>query len=351
MFKLSTATKIKLAAFGVFLLAVAAGGVYWYFGYHIKTADYAMKKIESSLKAHDANDFNHYYDKAAFVDKVTDDVSAGMLDDGSSLKGDMRSAVLEFVKIFRAPLKQSVEGMTNRFIRTGSFSGDDAADNIHIDSAMLIRRLGLDTVEYRGIKSVVNREENGEKYAVAKVEVYQKAVEAEFQLELVLVPDKEGTYRLNHISNLAEFFSLTAAKRHERIDNYLKQIDTLNEAHDKKVAAIEQQMSLTLASGNLGTPATREKLRLMAENDLLKDWQVRLAALEALNVPDEVQTLHNLYVKIAKENIEYAKEYAAWLVDKKGTTISSALNRQREAKTLTGEAAKIRKQIKSNEGF
>ena len=39
MIKLSTATKIKLAAVVVFILAIAAGGVYWYFGYHIKTAD------------------------------------------------------------------------------------------------------------------------------------------------------------------------------------------------------------------------------------------------------------------------------------------------------------------------
>ncbi len=351
MFKLSTAAKIKLAAFGIFLLAIAAGGVYWYFGYHIKTADYAMKKIESSLKAHDVSDFNHYYDKTAFIDKVTDDVSAGMLDDGSSLKGDMRTAVLEFVKIFRAPLKQSVEGMTNRFIRTGSFTGDDAADNINIDSAMLVRRLGLDTVEYKGIKSVAEKEDNGEKYAIAKVTVYQQTADTEFELELKLIPDKEGTYRLTSIENLADFFSLTAAKRHEKIDTYLKQTDALNESHDKKIAAIEQQMALTLASGNLGTPATREKLRLMTENELLKDWQVRQAALQAINVPDEVQTLHHLYLKIAKENISYATDYAAWLQDKKGHTIRKALNSQREAKTLTQEAAKIRKQIKSNEGI
>lgn len=348
---LSTATKIKLAAVVVLILAIAAGGIYWYFGYYIKTPDYAMKKIESTLKIHDVSDFHHYYDKTAFVEKVTDDVSAGMLDDGTSLKGDMRNAVLEFVKIFRAPLKQSIEGITDRFIRTGSFAGDDAKDNIHIDSSMLIRRLGLDTVEYRGIKSVAVREENGNKYAVAKVEVYQQAAETEFLLELVLVPDKDGIYRLTSINNLSEFFSLAAAKRHERIDNYLKQIDTLNEAHDKKVAAIEQQMTTTLASGNLGMPATRERLRLITENELLQDWQVRLAALEAMDAPDEVQTLHNLYVKIAKENIEYAKEYAAWLIDKKGTTISSALSRKREAKTLTGEAEKIRKQIKSNSGI
>lgn len=350
MIKLSTATKIKLAAVVVFILAIAAGGVYWYFGYHIKTADYAMKKIESSLKLHDAGDFQHYYDKESFVERVTDDVSAGMLDDGTSLKGEMRTAVLEFVKIFRSPLKQSVEGMTNRFIRTGSFSGDDAADNIHIDSAMLVRRLGLDTVEYRGIKSVANHDENGEKYAIAKVAVYQQAADTEFQLELKLVPDKEGTYRLTSIENLAEFFALTAAKRHERIDEYLKKTDALNEAHDKKIAALEQQMTLTMASGNLGMPATRERLRRVVENELMQDWQVRLSALEAIGAPDEVQTLHNLYVKIAKENIAYAKDYATWLVDKNGSTISNALNHQKEAKTLAREAAKIRKQIKSNEG-
>ena len=63
-----------------------------------------------------------------------------------------------------------------------------------------------------------------------------------------------------------------------------------------------------------------------------------------------MQTLHNLYVKIAKENIAYAKDYATWLVDKNGSTISNALNHQKEAKTLAREAAKIRKQIKSNEG-
>ncbi len=348
MIRLSSATKMKLAAVFVVIMAVAAAGVYWYFGYHIKTADYAMKKIESSLKAHDVSEFQYYYDRESFIEKVTDDVSAGMLDDGSTLKGDMKKSVLEFVKVFRSPLKQSVDGMINRFIRTGSFAGDDAKDNISIDSAVLIRRLGLDIVEYRGIKSVVDREENGEKYAIAKVDIYQQAVETEFQLELKLVPDKDGTYRLTSIENLADFLSLMASKRHEKIGSYLKKIDTLNEAHDKRIVDIERQMSQTLASGNLGEPATREKLRLLVEDNLLKDWQVRLAALEAISAPDEVHTLHNLYLRIAKENIAYAKAYGEWLVDKKGETISVALNSQKEAKTLAGEAAKIRRQIKNN---
>ena len=76
-----------------------------------------------------------------------------------------------------------------------------------------------------------------------------------------------------------------------------------------------------MASGNLGMPATRERLRRVVENELMQDWQVRLSALEAIGAPDEVQTLHNLYVKIAKENIAYAKDYATWLVDKNGNVL------------------------------
>ena len=100
-----------------------------------------------------------------------------------------------------------------------------------------------------------------------------------------------------------------------------------------------------LASGSLGSQATRDEIKDLMENVIQKDWDERKQELFSVSVPDAAQTLQHLRIRICDLYIDYAKNYALWMTDKKAGTIREADTKLKQAKTLELEASTIARRM------
>ena len=339
--------KIRLFLLIFLLTAAAAGGIFWYVSYYTKTPDYAIQMIQASLEKHDREKFQKYVDLDTLLDGSADALMQGLIDTDRPMPEDARAAVSGFTKMFKAPLVTSFKGLINQYVSTGQWGSDESKavdQGIPIDSDLVLEKSGLKEMSYRKIDYVAVDKEAGT--AVAGVRVYQQEAADEFVLEIKFVQAANGVWRASEIVNFHDFIVFVMQARREHMQKYLDDTVPLKARHDKAVQAIEQRITDTLAGGTLGSQDTRSALKKIMQEEMVPEWTQYKNELSTVEVSDAAQTLQRLRLRICDLRIAYAEGYAAWMDDKKATTIREADKSLKQAKTLEQEAGVLAAQMK-----
>ena len=315
------------------LLVVIGGGVGWYFGVYTKTPEYAIKKIEEAVAAHDQSQFDKYVDMQRITETAGEEFLEGMMEADIGLTEEVRSAVANFAQMFKMSVSKSFQNAIRAYVRTGKW---DAQSADMPDVQLILEKAGLAQIEPRGIEGLEKNAEDGR--ATLGLRVYQKEAAGEFVLKARFEKDKEGIWRATEISNFREFIAFVVKARREQLRAYLKTTEDIIRVHEDNVGAMDKKLVDILHSGSMSDMAVRRQMRAVMAEEILPDWQSRRTELEAIDPPVTAQPLHHLRLRICDMRISYALRYAEWLETKKAGDIQEANEILKEARTLEQEA-------------
>ena len=315
------------------LLVVVCGGAWWYFGVYTKTPEYAVRKMEEAVAAHDQNQFEKYVDVQRITETASDAFLEGMMDADIGLTEEVRSAVANFAQMFRMSVSKSFQHAIREYVRTGKWNAQSADMP---DAQLILEKAGLAQIEPRGTEGLEKDAENG--HATLGLRVYQKEAADEFVFKARFEKSQEGIWRATEISNFREFIAFVVKARKEQLREYLKKTEDIIRVHEEKVGATDKKLVDILHSGSMGDMAVRRQMRAVMAEEILPDWQSRRTELEAIDPPTAAQTLHHLRLRICDLRISYALRYAEWLETKKAGDIQEANEILKEARTLEQEA-------------
>ena len=343
---MSRKLKIKLLLVLGFLICLGAGGIYWYLMVYMKTPEYAVQKIETSLEQHDKVTFHKYVDTTPLLEDAYDDLVAGLMDTQQPMSEESRMVVGDIVKMLKAPLVTSLNAALDRYVETGDWTGGEnsqGAEEGALDIQQALAKSGLKDMDLRGIDGIEKGEEKGT--AVVKVRVFQRDAGSEFLLEALLRQAEDGVWRLEKIRNFRDFVVFVGQARRAELTKYVEATADIMAQHDKIMRDADFEFQRILAEGSLGKEDTRGKLKHFMEETVAKDWRERKDALESVTVPEEAQSLQRLRLRICDLHIEYAEGYADWLEDKSAATIRNAEAKLKQARTLEQEARFLAKRM------
>lgn len=334
MKKMSLGTKGKVWLTFLFtILIVACGGAWWYFGIYTKTPEYAIKKIEEAVSAHDQGQFDKYVDVQRITETASEEFLEGMMDADLGLTEEARSAVANFAQMFKMSVSKSFQSAIREYVRTGEWN----AQSVDMpDAQLILEKAGLAQIEPRGIEGLEKNAEDGR--ATLGLRLYQKEAAGEFVLKVRFEKSQDGIWRATQISNFREFIAFVVKARKEQLREYLKKTEDIMRAHEDKVSAADKKLVAILQNGSMGDMAVRRQMRAVMADEILPDWKLRRSELEAVEPPSAAQPLHRLRLKICDKRISYALHYADWLETKKAGDIHEANEILKEVRTLEQEA-------------
>ncbi len=328
---MSLGGKVK-ALLAVLLAAVVVfgGGALWYYGYHTKTPEYAVRMIEESATSHDLTKFERYVDVRKITETASDEFLEGVMDADRTMSDEARNAVSNFAQIFKASVSKSFEDAIRGYVKTGEWG------NTSPDAQLILDKAGLYQAEPRGTAGLEKNAEDGT--ATLGLRLYQKEAADEFVLKIRLAKSEDGTWRAEGISNFREFIAFVMKARKEQFRAYLKTTEDILRGHEDKINAADKKLVDILHSGSMGDMNVRRQMRAVMVEEILPDWKLRRTELEAIEAPTAAHTLHRLRLRICDMRINYAIRYAEWLETKKAADIQEANEILKEARTLEQEA-------------
>lgn len=343
---MSRKLKWKLLCIASVLLLLCIGGIYWYFSVYVKTPEYAIQRIETSIERHDKAEFHRYVDTDVLLDSAYDDLVSGMVDSGQPMTEEAKVAVGDIVRVLKAPLITSFKSALDRYVATGAWEEPSASSEMSgeaLDVHQVLLKSGLGETEFRAFDGIAM--EDGDRTAVAMIRVYQKKAGAEFVLEALLRETDSGTWRVESIRNFHDFVVFSGHARQAELMKYMEATADIMAKHDKAMRDADFDFQRILGKGSLGKQGTREELKRFMEGRMAKDWKTRREELEAVDVPEEAQSLQRLRLRICDLHIAYAEGYAKWMDDKQASTIREADAKLKQAMTLEQEARFLAKRM------
>lgn len=339
-------SKFKKYLIGVFciIILLLIGGAYWYFAVHKNTPSYALERIEYALGSHDKKVFYEYVDTTSVLNGAYDSILKALMDSDATMGDDTKAAALDAVKILKTPVLHGFQKAVDSYVENGTWvavenlkGGEEAV----FDVGEIITQSGINDITFRGIDKIIEKDENE---AIALAKIYNNELEREFVFEIVL-HKIDKSWKVVEIRNFEEFIILIGKIRQEKIHNYIEESRKIWQGHEEKMRDADFDLQRILSAKSLGKQGTRGELKSLMLDRISVDWKARKEELDALIVPKEVLVLHKLRLKIADLHIEYAEGYAAWLDDKKASTLRLAEDKIKQAKTLEQEAMFLEKRI------
>lgn len=327
--------KIKFGIGAGIAVLLAAGGVYHSFSSDTKTPEYAIKSLEQSISEHNKQEFYESVNLDDVLNSSYEGLVEGLTDAEKDMPPEAKDAVKNFTQMLKSPMLLSLKSAIDSFVETGKFN---AQENAGVSE--LLRRTGIDKIEFRGIGGVKINPEN-ENEATAKIKIFQSEIGGEFIMDTVLNKNPEGKWQIVRLENFRDFIAQINEVRRAQVAQYLAQATEINSRHDQTIHEAEQKYSSILSLGGLAQDNTRSALKTLLLDVVKKDWEVRKQELFSLSVPQDAEGLQSLQLKVCDFEIGYAEEYAKWMEDKKVSTLQSAEEKQRQAHALTTEATAL----------
>lgn len=343
---LSVKTKLKIFVAVIVLLIIAIGGSFAYFNYYIKTPQYALNAVESAVKNHDIDEFNKYVDTDSLVSGVTDDMLNGIILEQEGLPEEAKAAMNNMATMFKAPLIASLNEGLNTFVKTGSWqTGDTTKDSqgAMINSDMILEQTGLSGLSFDSIDYIHVDEANGT--AEAGIKATQSEINQQFTFNITLQKQDDGYWKVEKITNFADFMKVLSDARKQEVANYIDQTNQLLLDKEKSITESETQLNAALSLNVLGKDDSRQEIKAQIENEVLPQLQDLYSSLQGLDVPKAAQTLHSIRLKALENKIAYYQNYAKWLDNKDINTLRSATDSLKKAKTMESEANALTKRI------
>ena len=336
--------KLRIILIAAALVLVAIGGCYWYFRVHTHTPEYAMQEIEQAIVKHDTKKFYRYVDVENLLNHSFGDFIDGLLETELIVPEDAKIAAGDLAHMMKAPILASFQSSIEQYVETGNWLPENTENpSFRSQSSDLLSHSGILKTEFRRVESINETQEEDRR--IANILVYQQEAQSEFVFETVMEKQKDGIWKIESIQNFKDFIVMVEKARKAQLDNYLSSTAAIMEKHDRIVREAELKYGDILSSGSLGNQDTRDEIKVLMQNVIQKDWEERKQELFSVEVPEAMQTLHHLRLRICDLHIEYARGYALWMTDKKAGTIREADAKLKEAKTLEQEAQLLSRRL------
>ena len=217
----------KAGLLGLIIILLAACA--FYFGYWIRTPQYALNVISKALSQHDAETFSQYVDLDNLYDKLFDDsftaeVKPNKERANAALLTHLTAIKRLVVPVFTAATLNYVK--TGNAELTGSTANDPTGRGVQLAMGMVLK-LGLTNLEF---KSFDGLNKNGS-VATAKITIYDRQLEKELPLLLKMQAGPDGHWKLVSLDDIPAYLKL----RQTALDAKLKE---LNKPKAAKIATI-----------------------------------------------------------------------------------------------------------------
>ncbi|WP_182187849.1 DUF2939 domain-containing protein [Pectinatus frisingensis] len=327
--------KIKAAIAGIIVILISCGTLYWYFGYYVKTPDYAIKKIGTSIAEHDVKTFNKYVDRKALLDDLADSVTESIVHADQQSVDGTGFAMQEYSSIFKKAFIKGFDEALTDYVTYGEVAVKQNSDDQSTgtsDYADLLQTSGLNNLTYNSYKLVSIDKQT--KKALLEVDVVQNEIDEPFAFNVTMEQQADGHWEMVKVENFSDFLKLLNEKRRQEMLSYVSKTDALMTEHDKTFKNIDGQLQDIKDTGSIGNNDVRNNLKNIINDNMLPHWHMLKEALAAVSVPKSAETLQRLRLKICDLYIAYYENYVKWLDDKEIKSLREAESNLKRAKTL-----------------
>lgn len=338
--------RIKAIIIGIILAVICCSTLYWYFGYHIKTPEYALKMINESIDKHDVNTFDKYVDRKKLLDGLSDVIIANIMQSDQRSTEDAAFALQEYSKIFKTAFTKNLDVALTSYLQNGKWAdnGQASTDDETTNYMSLLENAGLNEISFVDYK-VVSVDKTAQT-ATVDVDVMQKEIDKPFTFEVLLAQQDDGHWMVEKINNFSDFLTMVNGERKKYLLSYVQKTDALMTEHKKTFNNIDGQLQQIITSSNIGSDSVRNDLKKIINENMLPHWHMLKEALTAINPPKSVETLQTLRLQICDAYIAYYENYAKWLDDKEIKSLREANENLKKAKTLTANESNLTNIIK-----
>ncbi|WP_196605895.1 hypothetical protein [Pectinatus haikarae] len=326
--------RVKTIIASIIMAIIVCSTLYWYFGYHIKTPEYALKMISESINKHDLAEFNKYVDRKELLSGMADDIIADIIQSDQQTTDNTAFALQEYSSIFKTAFLKNLDTALTKFVSSEKWS-DDTASSADEDTASymsLLENAGLIDLSVNDYKII--SVDKSAKTATLAVDTTQNEIAKTFTFKIILLQQDNGRWMVTKIENYSEFLSMLSTERKKYMLSYVEKTDALMNEHKKTFNNIDSQLQEIISSGNIGSNSVRDDLKKIMNDNMLPHWHMLKEALAAINPPKSAETLQRLRLQICDYYIAYYENYIKWLDDKNIKSLRDANDSLKRAKIL-----------------
>ena len=277
----------------LFVLATVVGTVIWYFGFFIRTPEYALRQAQEAWQKQDAETFKHYVNLGVLTSRAYDDLTVDLFAYDSTLTPQTRVMFEKFYIMIKPQLAQGTEESILNRLASGSWSLPGGTNllkgrQLGIDYERFLERSQMRNTTLISIDRV-NRHGST---ALAELTIQDDYTQQSFQLTLSMEQAEDGHWQVAYIKNYRQYLDAVSPLQNQDIASYIESTQSIVSAYNEKFEA-QQERFKALSSTRNGklSDTQRQKLTDLLTNSVIPALQQRQAELDLIAVPPGAQYL------------------------------------------------------------
>ncbi|RGS74166.1 hypothetical protein [Mitsuokella sp. AF21-1AC] len=277
----------------VLLIIAAIAGTAWYFYNQRHSPSYALKEIQASIEKHDADTFRHYVNLDLLTSRAYDDLTADLFSYDATLTAATKASYEKFYIMVKPQLTSGTEDTILRRVADGSWTMPEGTDilkgrQLGIDYERFLERTQMRHTSFVQFGKV----ERDGTTATAEMTVRDEDTQTEFTLELAMEQAADGHWQVTYIKNYRAYLDAVTPLHNNDIAQYIDSTKDIVAAYNEKFEAYKQRFT-ALASAGPGnfTPAQKQSLTALLQQEVIPALQERQQKLDAIDVPSGARYL------------------------------------------------------------
>jgi hypothetical protein len=194
----------------IFILIV--GCLIGYFGYYVKTPEYSLGIIKTSIQKHDWETFSKHVDSDQLLSSAYDGFVGYALDKAND--DTIKAFAGSFIVMMKPGVVKEMNNNLKRYVETGDAQGNHESKDKAVEAAdNLKKQTNFDRDEYKGI-AYTKKNDN---IAVVGLKIYDKQLTKEFIVDLKMRELSDGTWQVIEWSNAKECLEETDKAKEEKL--------------------------------------------------------------------------------------------------------------------------------------
>lgn len=317
----------------VLLIIAAIAGTAWYFYNQRHSPEYALKEIQTSIEKHDADTFRHYVNLDLLTSRAYDDLTADLFSYDATLTAATKASYEKFYIMVKPQLTSGTEDTIMRRVADGSWTMPEGTDilkgrQLGIDYERFLERTQIRHTSFVQFGKVTR---DGTA-ATAEMTVRDEDTQTEFTLELAMEEAADGHWQVTYIKNYRAYLDAVTPLHNNDIAQYIDSTKDIVAAYNEKFEACKQRFT-ALASAGPGnfTPAQKQDLTVLLQQEVIPALQERQQKLDAIDVPSGARYLASQRQQATATTIEAWQHFLQGLSDDNPDEFAKAESLHKEA--------------------
>ena len=266
------------------LLAAVIGGWLWYSCVYSHTPEFALKQLQQSAEAHDAEKFKKYINANLLVSTAYDDLTIDLFDYDEALSESSKAMFKRFYILIRPQLVQGTADLICRRVATGQWlmpgGGDILKGNqLGIDYEWFIEASLLRSTEAGKIKNLIVEGRT----ATAELDVTNKLTGRPFTLRLALEPTAEGHWQVISVTNYRTYLTENLPLISRDTSACIRDTQSVISAYNSSFMSLRSTFrQMTKKARGTFNPQEQQAFKALIGDKLIPLLKARQAELDAI---------------------------------------------------------------------